>query len=741
MRKDILSPQHPPAPFKGGEKGALIADKLQISENQVSNTIRLLDDGATIPFISRYRKEQTGRLDEVKIAEIADEYRRLQEIEKRKATIVSTIEELGQMTEELRAQIEVTWSSIELEDLYLPFKPKRRTRAQIAREQGLEPLAKIIFSQRPFEVEEIAKKFILENNTLPQHPPATFKGEKEGEVMTVKDALSGARDIIAEWINEHSGARNRLRSFFEREAIIYSRVVKGKETEGDKYRDYYDFSETLRRIASHRLLAMRRGEAEGFLRIDISPDEALAIELLERLFVKSDNEAGQQVRLAVADSYKRLLKPSIETEFAQSSKEKADKEAIRIFEDNLRQLLLSPPLGQKRILSIDPGYRTGCKIVCLDEQGNLLHNETIYPHPPQNERSQAMKKIAHLVEQFKIQAIAVGNGTAGRDTEQLVQNIRYDRKVQIFSVSENGASIYSASKIAREEFPQYDVTVRGAVSLGRRLMDPLAELVKIDPKSIGVGQYQHDVNQAALKNALDKTVELCVNRVGVNVNTASKYLLTYISGIGPALAQNIVNYRAESGMFTSRQSLMKVPKMGAKSFEQCAGFLRIQGAMNPLDNSAIHPESYHIVEKMADDLHCSVSDLLADESLRKQIVLEHYITETAGFPTLQDIIIELGKPGRDPRETIRVFEFDPAIKTIKDLRDGMVLPGIVTNITKFGAFVDIGIKENGLIHVSQLADRFISDPTEVVSMHQHVSVSVLEVDEARKRIGLKLINN
>lgn len=699
---------------------ALIADKLQIAEKQVLNTLQLFDDGATIPFISRYRKERTGGLDEVQISDISDEYKRLLDIEKRKETILSTIEEQGKMTDELREKINATWSSVELEDIYLPYKPKRRTRAQIAREKGLEPLAKIIMSQRQADPETVAERYLSD------------------EVSTADDALAGARDIIAEWVNENTAARNIVRSVFEREAVISSRVVKGKEEEGDKYRDYFEVSEPLRRISSHRLLAMRRGEAEGFLRVDIAPEEERATERLFRFFVKAENHSGKQVALAVTDSYKRLLKPSIETEFAAWSKEKADKEAIRIFEENLRQLLLSPPLGQKRILGIDPGFRTGCKVVCLDEQGNLLHNETIYPHPPQNERSNAMKKLAHLVEQFDIQAIAVGNGTAGRETEQLVQGIRYDRKVQIFSVSENGASIYSASKIAREEFPEYDVTVRGAVSLGRRLMDPLAELVKIDPKSIGVGQYQHDVNQTALKTALDQTVELCVNRVGVNVNTASKYLLTYVSGIGATLAQNIVNYRAEHGMFPSRKALMKVPKMGAKSFEQSAGFLRIQGAENPLDNSAVHPESYGIVEQMAKDQHCDVKELLADETLRKKLVLEHYITETVGLPTLQDILTELGKPGRDPREAIQVFEFDPSVKTISDLREGMILPGIITNITKFGAFVDVGIKENGLVHVSQLADRFISDPTEVVSLHQHVTVKVLEVDEVRKRVSLSM---
>ncbi|MDR2774156.1 MAG: RNA-binding transcriptional accessory protein [Tannerella sp.] len=726
---------------------ALIAEKLQIAERHVSDTLQLLDDGATIPFISRYRKERTGGLDEVKVSDISDEYKRLTEIEKRKETILSTIEEQGNMTDELREKIEATWSATELEDIYLPYKPKRRTRAQIAREKGLEPLAKIIMSQRLSpEVEPVADSYLSGDGTWTSRITATGTELKavagrylSDGASTVDEALAGARDIIAEWVNENMTARNIVRSVFAREAVISSRVVKGKEDEGDKYRDYFEMSELLRRISSHRLLAMRRGETEGFLRVTISPDEEHALERLYRFFVKADNDSGEQVRMAVTDSYKRLLKPSIETEFAALSKEKADREAIHIFEENMRRLLLSPPLGQKRILGIDPGFRTGCKVVCLDEQGNLLHNETIYPHPPRQERAGAIRKIAHLVEQFDIQAIAVGNGTAGRETEELVQNIRYDRKVQIFSVSESGASIYSASKTAREEFPSHDVTVRGAVSLGRRLMDPLAELVKIDPKSIGVGQYQHDVNQVSLKQALDRTVELCVNRVGVNVNTASKYLLTYVSGVGSALAQNIVNYRTEHGMFRSRRSLLDVPKMGAKSFEQSAGFLRIQEAENPLDNSAVHPESYDIVGRMAKELDCSVSDLLADESLRKKIVLERYITETTGLPTLRDILAELGKPGRDPRETIKVFEFDPSVKTIGDLHKGMILPGIVTNVTKFGAFVDMGIKEKGLVHVSQMADRFVGDPTEIVSVHQHISVKVLEVDEARKRISLSML--
>jgi uncharacterized protein len=699
----------------------LISEKLQISEHQVENTLLLLDEGATVPFISRYRKELTGGLDEVKIGDIADEYRRFQEIEKRRETILSTIEELGHLTGELRRKIEDTWSAAELEDLYLPFKPKRRTRAQTAREKGLEPLAKIIMSQKTDDVEGVAHAYLAD------------------DVQTIDEALSGARDIIAEWVNEDAKARNIVRSMFERGAVITSKVVKGKEKDGDKYRDYFNTGEPLKKISSHRLLAMRRGESEGFLRIDVSPEEEHALERLTKHFVKAGNASGEQVKTAVKDSYKRLLKPSIETEYAALSKEKADREAIRIFEENLRQLLLSPPLGQKRVLAIDPGFRTGCKVVCLDEQGNLLHNETVYPHLPQRDYTGSMRKISNLVEQFNIQAIAIGNGTAGRETEMFIQNISFDRKVQVFSVSESGASIYSASKAAREEFPQYDVTVRGAVSIGRRLMDPLAELVKIDPKSIGVGQYQHDVNQTALKEALDRTVEYCVNKVGVNVNTASKYLLTYVSGTGAALAQNIVDYRSVNGAFRSRKELMKVSKMGVKSFEQSAGFLRIQDAENPLDNSAVHPESYHIVEQMAKDLNCEVSDLLKNETLRNKIVPENYISENAGLPTLQDIITELSKPGRDPRETIKVFEFDPGIRDISDLRQGMVLPGIITNITRFGAFVDIGIKENGLVHISQMTRRYISDPSETVRLNQHISVKVLEVDGERKRISLSMI--
>ena len=602
----------------------------------------------------------------------------------------------------------------------MPYKQKKRTRAEIAKEKGLEPLAKIIMMQRDNALAVRLRSFV------------------NGVVVTEEDALKGARDIIAEWVNESESARNTVRAVFASKAEIVSRVVKGKETEGDKYADYFAFSEPLNRCSSHRLLAMRRGEAEGYLKITIQPDEEPCLERLNRIFVKANNDAAEQVAIAVEDAYKRLLKPSIETEFSAKSKERADTEAIRVFAENLRQLLLASPLGQKRVLGIDPGFRTGCKLVCLDEQGNLLHNETIFPHPPQNETAQAIRKMQKLVEMYKIQAIAIGNGTAGRETEFFVQKIRYDRKVQIFSVSESGASIYSASKIAREEFPEYDVTVRGAVSIGRRLMDPLAELVKIDPKSIGVGQYQHDVDQNRLKKTLDQTVESVVNTVGVNLNTASKHLLVYVSGLGAQLAQNIVDYRAENGAFSSRFDLLKVPRMGAKSFEQCAGFLRIAGAENPLDNSAVHPESYGVVERMAKDLNCSVEDLMHDSALRSKIVLEKYVTEKVGLHTLKDIMSELEKPGRDPRSVIKVFEFDPSVKKIEDLKVGQLLPGIVTNVTNFGAFVDIGIKENGLVHVSNISDNFVKDPAEIVHLHQHVQVRVLEVDLQRKRIQLSM---
>lgn len=698
----------------------LIARFLQIPEGQVERTIGLLNEGATIPFISRYRKEVTGGLDEVQIGAIKDQLDKLTELRKRKETILATIEEQEKLTPELRKRIEESWDSTEIEDLYLPYKPKRVTKAEIARRKGLEPLAKIVMMQNENNLSARIKSFI------------------KGEVKNAEEALQGARDIIAEWINENESARNTVRNSFAHTAMITSKVIKGKEEEGAKYRDYFDFSEPLNRASSHRLLALRRGEAEGILRVSISPDAESCLDRLNRRFVKGRGEVSEQVATAVDDSFKRLLKPSIETEFSNQSKAKADEEAIRVFAENLRQLLLAPPLGQKRVLGVDPGYRTGCKLVCLDAQGNLLHNEAIFPHPPQNEKGKAAAKVAQLVATYAIDAIAIGNGTASRETEQFITNIRYDRKVQVFVVSENGASIYSASKIAREEFPEYDVTVRGAVSIGRRLMDPLAELVKIDPKSIGVGQYQHDVEQNALKKSLDQTVESCVNLVGVNVNTASKHLLTYISGLGPTLAQNIVNYRAEHGPFTSRKELMKVPRMGEKAFEQSAGFLRIPDGKNPLDNSAVHPESYPIVERMAKDLKCSVADLITDKALKKKLKLTDYLTDKVGMPTLLDIMEELDKPGRDPRQTIQVFAFDPTVKTIEDLKEGQVLPGIVTNITNFGCFVYVGIKENGLVHISELADRFVSDPTQVVSIHQHVKVKVLSVDLSRKRVQLSM---
>lgn len=698
----------------------LIATTLNIKESQIEKTIGLLDSGATIPFISRYRKEVTGGLDEVQIGAIKEQYDKLNDLQKRKETILKSIEEQEKLTPDLKTRIVDCWNASELEDIYLPYKPKRQTRAEIARKKGLEGLAKLIMAQQNFDLETKALPYV------------------KGEVKDAEDAISGASDIIAEWITEDEYARNTIRNLFEREAIITAKLIKGKEEEGDKYRDYFDFSERLNRCSSHRLLAIRRGESEGILRVNITPDENMALERLDKRFIKADNEAADCVADAVKDAYKRLLKPSIETEFATLSKEKADEEAIRVFAENLRQLLLAAPLGQKRVLGVDPGYRTGCKLVCLDAEGNLLHNETIYPHPPQNEYAKAGNKIVKMVSTYNIDAIAIGNGTASRETERFITNLRYEKQVQVFVVSENGASIYSASKIAREEFPDYDVTVRGAVSIGRRLMDPLAELVKIDPKSIGVGQYQHDVDQSKLKNSLDLTVESCVNLVGVNVNTASKHLLTYVSGLGPTLAQNIVNFRAEHGAFKSRKELFKVPRMGEKAFEQCAGFLRISGAENPLDNSAVHPESYHVVEAMSKDLKCTVKDLIENKELKKTLDLQKYISPTVGLPTLNDIMEELDKPGRDPRKGIKVFEFDQSIRTIDDLKEGMVLPGIVTNITNFGCFVDVGIKENGLVHISELADRFVSDPTEVVSLHQHVEVRVLSVDTGRKRVQLSM---
>ena len=699
----------------------MIATALNIAVRQVENTLSLLSGGATIPFISRYRKEATGGLDEVQIGEIKERYDKLTEIAKRKETILKTIEEQGKLTTDLKKRIEACWDATELEDIYLPYKPKRKTRAESARQKGLEPLATILMMQR-------------ENNLM-----ARVRTFIKGDVKDEEDALKGARDIIAEQVSEDERSRNQLRNQFSRQAIISSKVVKGKEEEAAKYKDYFDFSEPLKRCTSHRLLAIRRGEAEGLLKVSISPDDEECTERLERNYVRGNNECSQQVKEAVRDAYKRLLKPSIETEFAALSKEKADEEAIRVFAGNLRQLLLAPPLGQKRVMGIDPGYRTGCKVVCLDAQGNLLHNETIYPHPPKSEHGVSVRKLTKLVEQYAIEAIAIGNGTASRETEAFVTSQRYDRKLQVFVVSEDGASIYSASKIAREEFPEYDVTVRGAVSIGRRLMDPLAELVKIDAKSIGVGQYQHDVDQTALKKSLDTTVESCVNSVGVNLNTASRHLLTYVSGLGPTLAQNIVDYRAENGAFTSRKELMKVPRMGAKAFEQCAGFLRIPGAKNPLDNSAVHPESYAVVEHIAKDMKCSVEDLIKNKELRNKIDIKKYVTDQVGLPTLTDILAELEKPGRDPRQAIKVFEFDKNVKTIDDLKVGMTLPGIVTNITNFGCFVDVGIKENGLVHVSQLCREFVNDPTTVVSIHQHVQVKVIGIDMERKRISMTMI--
>lgn len=710
------------------EFSQMIAAELKLPAHRIANTLKLLQGGATIPFISRYRKEATGGLDEVQIGDIQTRYEKLCELSKRKETVLSTIEEQGKLTPELKSRISACWNATELEDIYLPFKPKRKTRAETARAKGLEPLALLLMMQK-------------ENNLA-----AKVRNFVKGEVKDEEDALKGARDILAEQISEDERSRNLMRNQFQRQALIQSKVVKGKEAEeaSAKYRDYFDFCEPLKKCSSHRLLALRRGESEGVLKVNIFPeDEDMCNELLQRLFVRANNACAHQVEEALTDAYKRLLKPAIETEFAALSKEKADEEAIRVFAENLRQLLLAPPLGQKRVMGIDPGFRTGCKVVCLDAQGTLLHNEAIYPHPPKSEYAQAARKVVKLMEQYKIEAIAIGNGTASRETEQFVTSQRYDREVQVFVVSEDGASIYSASKTAREEFPDYDVTVRGAVSIGRRLMDPLAELVKIDAKSIGVGQYQHDVDQTKLKASLDQTVESCVNLVGVNVNTASKHLLTYVSGLGPTLAQNIVDYRTENGPFESRRQLLKVPRMGAKAYEQCAGFLRIPQAKNPLDNSAVHPESYPIVEQMAKDLNCTVADLIKDKELRSKIDLKKYVTDTVGLPTLTDILQELDKPGRDPRQKIQVFEFDKNVRTLDDLQEGMELPGIVTNITNFGCFVDIGIKENGLVHVSQLADRFVSNPADVVRIHQHVRVKVMSIDHERKRIQLTMkgLNN
>ena len=703
----------------------LIAERLNIAEKNVEGTLKLLDEGCTIPFIARYRKERTGGLDEVQIGAISDQYLRLKELQKRKETILKTIGEQQKLTPELQQRINDTWEAAALEDIYLPFRPKRRTRAQIAREQGLEPLAKLLLLQRERDPERAAAKFAV------------------GDVADAADALRGAQDIIAEQVSEDERSRQLVRGAFRRQAIITSRVVKAKADtdEAQKYSDYFDWQEPLKRCSSHRLLAMRRGEAEGILRISIAPDDAECIERIQQHYVYGYTPCGVLVEEAVEDGYKRLLKPSIETEFAGLSKEQADDEAIRVFAENLRQLLLSAPLGQKRVMGIDPGFRTGCKVVCLDAQGTLLHHEAIFPHPPVNHRMQATVHLQQMMADYAIEAIAIGNGTASRETRTFVEEVLKDQKgakPQVFVVSEDGASVYSASKTAREEFPDEDVTVRGAVSIGRRLMDPLAELVKIDPKSIGVGQYQHDVDQTKLKQQLDQTVMSCVNQVGVNLNTASQHLLQYVSGLGPALAKNIVDYRRENGAFTSRAQLKKVPRLGPAAFEQCAGFLRIPGAKNPLDNSAVHPESYGVVERMARDQGCTVADLISNKDKRLAIDMKRYVTADVGLPTLTDIMKELEKPGRDPREQIEEFSFAEGIESVDDLVEGMELPGIVTNITAFGAFVDIGVHQDGLVHISQLANKYVKDPNQVVKLHQHVRVRVLEVDRRRNRISLSM---
>ena len=702
----------------------LIAQSLNLSIEAVGNTLSLLEEGCTIPFISRYRKERTGALDEVQIAAISDENERLKEIQKRKETVIKTITDQEKMTPELQKRIEQCWDSTELEDIYLPFKPRRRTRAQVAREQGLEPLAQILMLQRERDPERAAQAFV------------------KGDVKDAEMAIKGAQDIIAEMVSEDERSRQQLRGAFRRTAIITSKVVKAKADtdEAAKYHDYFDWHEPLKRCSSHRLLAMRRGENEGILRLSIDPiDDDECIERLQRHYVYGHTPCGDLVAEAVEDSYKRLLKPSIETEFANLSKEQADEEAIRVFAENLRQLLLGAPLGQKRVMGVDPGFRTGCKVVCLDAQGNLLHHEAIFPHPPINKRMQATVHVQQMLEQYHIEAIAIGNGTASRETKAFIEDtLQGHDGINVFVVSEDGASVYSASKVARDEFPDEDVTVRGAVSIGHRLMDPLAELVKIDPKSIGVGQYQHDVDQTKLKHQLDQTVESCVNQVGVNLNTASSHLLQYVSGLGVTLAKNIIDYRKENGAFTSRAQLKKVPRLGPSAYQQCAGFLRIPGAKNPLDNSAVHPESYPIVEQMAKDLGCTVKDLIEQKDLRAQLDIKKYVTSEVGLPTLTDIMRELEKPGRDPREQLETFEFDSRVQTIDDLEEGMILPGIVTNITNFGAFVDIGVHQDGLVHISQMANRRIAHPTDVVKLHQHITVRVIEIDHRRNRISLSM---
>ena len=704
----------------------LIASELHLSEHAVENTLKLLDEGCTIPFISRYRKERTGGLDEVQITAISDRKERLEEIAKRKDTIVKTITEQQKMTPELQKRIDDSWEMTTLEDIYLPYKPKRRTRAQVAREQGLEPLATMLMMQREANPQKTAQRFVRDG-------------------LAVADCLKGAQDIIAEQVSEDERSRNQVRAAFRREAFIESKVVKAKKDtdEAQKYSDYFDWEEPLKRCSSHRLLAMLRGQSEGILRVSLTIDDDEAVQRLQRNYVRGNGPCQRLVGEAVEDGYKRLLQPSIETEFTNLSKERADEEAIRVFAENLRQLLLGAPLGQKRVMGIDPGFRTGCKVVCLDAQGNLLHHEAIFPHPPVNHRAQATIHVQQMLSDYHIEAIAIGNGTASRETKEFVDDALKEMKQTesapaVFVVSEDGASVYSASKVARDEFPDEDVTVRGAVSIGRRLMDPLAELVKIDPKSIGVGQYQHDVDQTMLKHSLDQTVESCVNLVGVNLNTASQHLLTYVSGLGPVLAQNIVDYRKANGAFTSRAQLKKVPRLGPAAYQQCAGFLRIPNAKNPLDNSAVHPESYGVVEQMAKDCHCTVSDLISQPDKRAQIDIHRYVTSEIGLPTLTDIMRELEKPGRDPREQIEEFEFDSSVQTIDDLHEGMELPGIVTNITNFGAFVDIGVHQDGLVHVSQLADRYVTDPTQVVRLHQHVRVRVIGVDLRRQRISLSM---
>ena len=704
----------------------LIASELHLSEHAVENTLKLLDEGCTIPFISRYRKERTGGLDEVQITAISDRKERLEEIAKRKDTIVKTITEQQKMTPELQKRIDDSWEITTLEDIYLPYKPKRRTRAQVAREQGLEPLATMLMMQREANPQKAAQRFVRDG-------------------LAVADCLKGAQDIIAEQVSEDERSRNQVRAAFRREAFIESKVVKAKKDtdEAQKYSDYFDWEEPLKRCSSHRLLAMLRGQSEGILRVSLTIDDDEAVQRLQRNYVRGNGPCQRLVGEAVEDGYKRLLQPSIETEFTNLSKERADEEAIRVFAENLRQLLLGAPLGQKRVMGIDPGFRTGCKVVCLDAQGNLLHHEAIFPHPPVNHRAQATIHVQQMLSDYHIEAIAIGNGTASRETKEFVDDALKEMKQTesapaVFVVSEDGASVYSASKVARDEFPDEDVTVRGAVSIGRRLMDPLAELVKIDPKSIGVGQYQHDVDQTMLKHSLDQTVESCVNLVGVNLNTASQHLLTYVSGLGPVLAQNIVDYRKANGAFTSRAQLKKVPRLGPAAYQQCAGFLRIPNAKNPLDNSAVHPESYGVVEQMAKDCHCTVSDLISQPDKRAQIDIHRYVTSEIGLPTLTDIMRELEKPGRDPREQIEEFEFDSSVQTIDDLHEGMELPGIVTNITNFGAFVDIGVHQDGLVHVSQLADRYVTDPTQVVRLHQHVRVRVIGVDLRRQRISLSM---